>query len=335
MSGSFRCRRSVEFLEVFEGGDIHLCCPGWVPRPLGNIFRDGLGDLWKGAEARKVRAAISRGEFSQCLECPYLPAPFGPVERADDSKPLECLDRIGRLTVAYDHLCNLRCPSCRRDVFRVSADSERKVRAVSRRLIDSGDLGLVDHLCLMGSGDPFASHLCRELMLDIPWQQYPILQVRLYSNGLLFDESHWRSLGVVAERTDEVIVSVDAATPETYSKNRGGDWDRLLANLSFIGGLRSSGALRTMECHFVVQSNNFREMGSFVDLCEGFGVDRIYFGKLRNWLAFTIGEHTSRTVHRPGHPEHAEFLGILDDERLRRSNVFMSNFGQLSSSGGW
>ena len=325
----------MEFLEVFEGGHVHLCCPGWVSKPLGNIFHNGLGELWNGSEAKVIRDSISRGEFSRCLECPYLPAPFGPVEMVGGTGSLVCSDRIGRLTVAYDHICNLRCPSCRREVFSPSKDSERMVRAVSRRLIESGDLGLVDHLCLMGSGDPFASYLCRELMSDIPWCRYPFLQVRLYSNGLLFDEPHWRSLGVAAERTDEVMISVDAASPETYAKNRGGDWLRLLANLEFIGSLRAAGALRSLECNFVVQANNFREMGPFVDLCAGLGVDRVYFGKLRNWLAFKSDEYSSRSVHRPGHLDHAEFLGVLGDERLLRANVFMANFGQPSSVGGW
>jgi len=138
---------------------------------------------------------------------------------------------------------------------------------------------------------------------------------------------------VVAERTDEAIVSVDAATPETYSKNRGGDWIGCSLICRSLG-LEIFRALRTMECHFVVQSTISGRWGLSWISARDLGSTGFILAS-EELVAFTIGEHTSRTVHRPGHPEHAEFLGILDDERLRRSNVFMSNFGQLSSSGGW
>jgi len=81
----------VEFLEVFEGG-IFICVVRVGARPLATFFAMGLG-LVEGSRGQESEAAISRGEFSQCLECP-IAAPFGPVERVDDSEPLECLDRL-------------------------------------------------------------------------------------------------------------------------------------------------------------------------------------------------------------------------------------------------
>ena len=65
----FKCSRSMEYLEIFNRGDVWLCCPNNTTRPLGNVFTDDVMALWKGPRAEKIRLSIANGDFSLCTRC--------------------------------------------------------------------------------------------------------------------------------------------------------------------------------------------------------------------------------------------------------------------------
>lgn len=104
-------------------------------------------------------------------------------------------------------------------------------------------------------------------------------------------------------RTAEI--SVDAASAATYALNRGGDYEQLLANLSFLARLPIAITLS-----FVVQQNNYREMQAFVNLAQGFGF-AVYFSQLVNWGTFRREEFRRRAVHLSQHPEYGHFCSLL------------------------
>jgi hypothetical protein len=335
------CAKPFRHLEITEGGEAYLCCSGWLPQSIGNVRQAPATTLWNGPQARAVRRSILDDSFEFCTGCPFLDSVTGPVhyvdeladreERALVAAGAEVADRIVWLNLAYDRTCNLACASCRSELVVVAGDAYRDLRELHDRLFADALLERIEWLYLTGSGDPFASRLYRELLRSIDPARYPRLKVRLHTNGLLFTPEAWNDLGPVTARVRDVEVSIDAASPATYARNRGGPWETLLQRLAFIAYLRRRGPVRRLQLSFVVQANNWREMSPFVDLGEAFNADCVYFSALRNWGTFSPDEYARRAVHDARHPEHTAFIASLADPRFRGPRV---SLGDLTPADG-
>jgi MoaA/NifB/PqqE/SkfB family radical SAM enzyme len=148
--------------------------------------------------------------------------------------------------------------------------------------------------------------------------QYPNLKFEIITNAQLFDERAYVEFDL-AGRIHAIKVSIDAARPETYKfVRRGGSFERLLENLAFLDGLRTSGRDHfRLELFFVVSTPNFREMPEFVQLAKRFHADMALFTLLRSIGSFTEEEVKNWSVFNPDHKLHAEFLQVLEASEMR------------------
>lgn len=310
------CARPFENLEVSPEGLARACC--WVPRPIGNVLVDGPRKIWNDLLARDTRVAILDGSFRRCTECPFLATVTGPVQWVED-EVIAAFQSETRgpkfVNLAVDLSCNLACPSCRKAAHKSSREDRERVRHVQAATLADGVLDDLEWLSVSGSGDPFASAAHLELLRSLTPEHYPHLSIKLHTNGLLFDSSTWQALGEARSMIRAVEVSVDAATPETYAVNRGGDWRTLLRNLDFIGSLRTAGPVRDLQLSYVVQANNWREAPAFVELAKPLSIDRIFFSAIRNWGTFNDDEFRVRAAHRLGHPDRSALRTLFT--RLR------------------
>ncbi|WP_291315037.1 radical SAM protein [Desulfuromonas sp.] len=313
------CTRPFEWFEVHPGGEVFLCCPAWLPRPVGNLLEEPAPEIWNGPRARELRKAVLNGTFHNCSRrrCPRLATGTGPVQSLAGVPrgPVGTALRQGEsvldygprvLNLCFDRSCNLACPTCR--VAPYLAGGEEGARAARiletlRAEVFPGAAAIV----LSGTGDPFASPLYRDLLRSVRAEDFPALErIELHTNGLLWDAAMWRSMEAVHPYVRAAEISVDAATSETYAAIRkGGDFPRLLRNLSYVASLPLD-----LKLSFVVQADNFREMPAFAELARRFGA-AVYFSRLVNWGTFSREEFGRRAVHRLGHPEHGEFLAVL------------------------
>jgi len=312
------CLKPFEHMEIVPNGNVHLCCPQWMPTPAGHVDDE---DAWNGEGANEIRNSIIDGSFRFCTGCPWLADATGPVHVLKKTIKLPVmLPRIPVLNLAYDKTCNLACPSCRTEHIVASDIERRHLARVQTRVIEL--LPRVDQLYVTGSGDPFASATYRELLRSIDPAKYPRLAVKLHTNGLLFTKENWQALGPIRERVREVEVSVDAACAETYAVNRRGDWTTLCANLAFIAGLRP--VLR-LQLSFVVQQNNWTEMHAFLLLASIVNATHVYFMGINDWKTFSPEEYRQRAVHLPGHPDHNAFKAMLRDPMFHQAGVSLGN----------
>jgi len=175
----------------------------------------------------------------------------------------------------------------------------------------------VETLGIDGAGELFASKHSRHLLNLLERDQFPHLKFWIVSNGQLLNEKAFRDLDLPG-RVQGIEISVDAARSETYSVvRRGGDFQRLLTNLAFLEGLRSSRAEKfRFALRFVVSSINFREMPEFVTLGRKFHVDIIHFYMIRNWGHCSQTEFRRLNIASPCHPEHEDFLRVLESPEL-------------------
>jgi len=337
------CSKPFEWLEVARRGATFLCCPTWLPVRTGNLRKHSLQEVWNGQAAQRIRASILDGSFRHCTEhCPWLRTESGPVARRDavtDPRLRAIIDeqrvRLDRgpalVNAAFDRSCNLSCPSCRSEPI---IESERAAEIVALQdKLEAQVLGGVEILYITGSGDAFGSPYFRRWLRRLRLDEMPRVQgIHLHTNALLWTPAMWARIPAdVRALIKSCEISIDAATADTYAENRrGGSFEELLARLDFVRELRQRGPLEYQKLSFVVQANNFREMPAFAELGRQYEVDRIYFSALASWGTFSPADHARRAVHRPDHPQHAQLLEVLCDERLGEPRVDLGNLSALA-----
>lgn len=327
-------------------GDVYLCCPSWMPTVTGNLLAQTVEEAWNGPAAQDIRRSVLDGSFSHCLRerCPFLQTVSGPVSPIDDVDEPDLRAAIdGQLTVlphgprelncSYDNSCNLSCPTCRTRKI-VENREEASILAIQARL-EQEALPEAEFVYITGSGDAFASPSFNKWLRTMDVSRTPRLEtIHLHTNAQLWTPQMWAMIPAATRRLiRSAEISIDAATSATYAINRrGGEFATLLENLAFIRDLRRAGPLAYLKISFVVQANNFREMPDFVRLGLAHEVDTIYFGRLVNWGTFGQRTYEQRAVHLPDHPEHADFLAVLDDAMLMHPKVTLGNLVELRPS---
>ena len=130
------------------------------------------------------------------------------------------------------------------------------------------------HLSISGGGEPFCDP---RVMQIIRLARSARLQVRLVTNGTRITAAELPEL----VRLNEIRVSIDAATAETYGKVRRTDSSQFHA---LLGTLRRLVFLRNLEktslsigATFLVSALNQHEVKPFATLMSEIGVDRVLF----------------------------------------------------------
>jgi glycosyltransferase involved in cell wall biosynthesis/MoaA/NifB/PqqE/SkfB family radical SAM enzyme len=349
---------------VQSDGTAYLCCSGWLVPPVGDVYKSSVKQIWNSPVTQALRASILDGSFRYCgrihcaqiasrslprreavskeglrsLPCIFLsPLPAADGAISPHAEPLDlaaafpvvCPEGPKDVNLAHDATCNLACPQCRSE-FHYGGKAERdRLDNLVQRFLSNGLLKNARSLRLNDGGDVFASKHCRNLLKELKPEDYSDLTLVLITNGQLcnrkaFDDLHlWGRLAVLN-------VSVDAATEETYRVlRRGGDFKRLLANLDFLDSARlHEGEKFELLLRFVVSALNFRELPAFVELARRFHA-HVDFNFLRNHGTFPVAEFKQLDVANPSHPDHVEFLSLLEAEQLRDPCVTWGNLGYL------
>lgn len=336
------CREPFRRLEIHNGGDCFLCCPTWLPTSIGNINESDIPTVWNSQVAQSIRASILDGSFSYCdlTKCGEYQKSTHSLSHVNEVKEFDFqeiiadqslfLDR-GPSTIALsqDRTCNLSCPSCRMEIFALTKKEKELIENIHPKVINQ--LRLAEWVKITGGGDPFASPYYSKLLESISTEDFPNLKIFLHTNALLFTPDRWERIKKIRRSIHKVEVSVDAATTETYEKNRrGGKFSTLEKNLAFIGNLRKENHFSNFYLSFVVQKNNWREMADFVGWAKQFNADSVLFSKIISWKTFSDSELKERSVHEEEHDEHDLFKSELKKPIFRDSFVNLSNLHYLS-----
>jgi organic radical activating enzyme len=327
------CHAPFTTLQTTPTGTAFVCCPVWLPTPIGNLDSDPV-QLWNGPIAGQIRASIIDGSFRYCdhLHCSRITNRSLPRRDSDEARAvLEDFaakgpaDRLPKYVyLSHDKSCNLSCPSCRAKVYAANKAKQAKLDELTETTI----LPLLRHaeeVMITGSGDPFGSNHFRNLIKRLNEQDFSHLKIDLHTNGQLWDERAWTELGLQG-RVRYAQISIDAARADTYAiVRRGGNFERLLKNLAFIKRLRQSGEISELEFSMVVQVQNFREMPELVQLGRAFGADTISFQMIRKRDIFSGEEFEAAFIGNPAHRDYPAFLDILEAPDLALPGVQMGN----------
>ena len=325
------CEKPFTDFEISPNGDVHICCPAYLPSPVGNARHDRLDDILNSRRARRIRESILQGTFKYCdpARCKLIRSNVLPKRDAVVDPELRDVMATGRTTVthardvrlSFDPTCNLSCPSCRTELIVAKGNQlDFVMRATDKIALPL--LRQARSVLMNGYGDVFASRSCRRILGTVNRRDFPNLRLDFITNGVLFTEREWNKFPNIHDMVGSVRVSIDAATEETYrSVRRGGDFGKLQRNLEFLAGLRRTGVLDQFMLSFVYQSENMEEMIPFVEWGHALGCDFVVLEPLMDWKTYPNAEFVERAVHLPDNPLNARFREIVTDPRFQHPMV--------------
>lgn len=238
-----------------------------LPVSVGNVMEfNSLDEVWNSPIAKLIQQDIADKKFTWCA-----------VEHCGIRKH----DNVRSYAILYiniDESCNLHCPSCRRNpIMHTSGpEVERKQLVVERIMAWLDAYTDPIEVIISGNGDALASQILRPLFKGFVPKHKQTLT--LFTNGLLIKKQ--LNNNPVLKSIGKIMISVDAASPDTYHKIRlGGNWDVLQESFEF---LKEQGLASITTLFFIVQRTNYREVPAFIDMCHNFGF-KANITQLEDW----------------------------------------------------
>lgn len=332
------CSVPFESIETQVNGDVYFCCPAWLPISIGNLNAGNANAIWNSPIAQEIRSSILDGSYRYCsrTHCPKLSRHTLPRSDALTNQRQYDISKTKRIKLdfspkkiilSHDRSCNLSCPSCR--TKRILARKKEQIRM--NKMADDVIFPLLqnaDRVRITASGDPFGSAHFQYILRNLDKAKNPKLRLDIQTNGVLLTEKLWDKLSLEG-RVDNLMVSVDATQKETYDiVRRGGDFETLLENLSFMSSLRRDKRIQRFRLDFVVQSLNYQEMPGFVHLARQLNCDGVKFQMIRSWGTYSRSEFSQINISDPNHQSYAHFINVLCDLDLSSSYIELWGMGK-------
>lgn len=336
LKGRFCSRPFTTLVSGAEGRTFICDCPAYVPIATGNlVYSKSADDVWNSAVAQEIRRSVLDGDYSYCSRtlCGLIKEDLLPrneditdpvLRNVIDNHLTKLESGPSTVQLSHDPSCNLACPSCRSEIITLKNTELATYEAARDRVVMPLLARTKGTVMLSGGGDPFASKHYRSILAGLNAETDKDLTIALLTNALVLTPKQWNEFKGAHPLIRSILVSVDAAQPETYAYvRRPGNFARLLPNLEFLAQQRRAGAFGLFGLCFVVQERNFREMPDFVDLGKRLGVDAIWFQRLVNFGTFDEQGLRDADVGDPNHAHHEEFTQILQDPRLKDPSVHL------------
>lgn len=180
------------------------------------------------------------------------------------------------LTLESTSICNLRCVMCPHSIGGVIRPKHLE-EALAEKM--ASFLRRASSAQLHGIGEPLASPSFWSMLAQVPES----CDSSINTNLTLLDDSRLERL--IGSNISMINVSVDAATPETYRKIRGHEFEELLHNIRRLIDARNlAGKSRpAVWLNMTIMRSNIEETPAFVELASTLGADAVCFWHLNRW----------------------------------------------------
>lgn len=174
--------------------------------------------------------------------------------------------------------CNLACKTCPITYGKVEEPASLSLEQV--KLLVS-QFSTVKRVVLHGVGEPL---LNRDLAKIIAWLKGNGIYVLFNSNGTLMNRRWGEAL--IESGLDEVRISLDATTPETFARVRGRPlFDLILKNIRVFIALKreKASANPSVSLWLTGLRETLKELPEFIHLAHSLEIDRVYLQRLVYW----------------------------------------------------
>lgn len=347
------CSKLFTWLEVDMHGRCWMCCPSWLPYPIGNVLENTIQEIWNGEKAQELRKQIFTGKWDYCQTafCPMIQGDhledidsilkgdrlMAHERHALETKSLTTSELPTYINFSNDESCNLKCPSCRTTkLLYTSGPLYDKRKAINDKLVEAFLTTPTDRdfgIFVTGSGDPWASKIYRDMLYNINGEDFPNLKISMQTNGVMYTPKLWERIHRIHKNLADCRISFDAATKETYEgKTRlNGDWDLLLSNCEFLDKKRVEFPRFRIFYDFVVQHDNYKEMKAYIELIDSKfpNHEEICFSMVSDWGTWDPETYNQKCIWKADHPEHQEFLDCLKDPIFDRPDIRLGNLSSM------
>ncbi|MCR5260413.1 MAG: SPASM domain-containing protein [Candidatus Gastranaerophilales bacterium] len=317
------CTRPFTHLEVYVGGNAYCCCADYNDDYyLGNIFEQSFEEIWNGEKINAMRKEVLEGTYKPChLElCYNIEAPCF-ADKKTFSTEIQYPFKVG---IHADLKCNVKCIFCRDEYV-----NEPYLTYKHSKLIDSTYIPMLKNaklLILNGDGELFVSKFYKDLIPKVA-STYPDIKFELLTNGLLCDEKHIEQFGLT-DRMGLVMVSIHAATEETYNKIViGSDFKKVIKNIEYLAKLKKEERLGELILSYVVCSLNYKELPEFIEYTYSIGaVPQIWPVVAKgNDSKFCSQDFQKYDVTNKSHPEHEKYVEILNHPVFKKYSIITND----------
>ena len=324
------CSMPFEYLYLDHyNGNVFLC-PWMEPEKccIGNLFEEDIESIWKGEKAEFFRNTIRNGSYEYCriVGCPYLQNNDLPEYEYDENDSRwQASQTPKEINLAFDFICNQSCPTCRCEVFVPEQDYGEKVEKIIEEILPY--IAKSRKVTASGHGDPFASPYMMKLFENLH-PENPDMEIWFETNGVFFDEEHWKRIEHLSKYDLKVIVTTNSYYEPIYNQiSRGGNLTKLKRNELFLKQLREEKKVRTTTNAFVIQEKNYWEIPEFIEKSfDVYGFDKVVLRPVYNWGNLTKEEFWFKDVLNPLHPYHEEYKKIIELP-IVKDNSRVYNFG--------
>ena len=170
--------------------------------------------------------------------------------------------------------CNLKCPLCPTGMGLIKRKKESLSFENFKEILDNaGDS--VYHLRLWNWGEPL---LNKDIPKMIKYAKSKRMFVNTSTNSSFLDDKIVEEL--IKSGLDQLIVSLDGASEETYNKYRkNGNFKKVISVLKRASELKQRLKTRYPEIkiQFIVMRHNEHEMGKMINLAKKVGANTLFF----------------------------------------------------------
>jgi wyosine [tRNA(Phe)-imidazoG37] synthetase (radical SAM superfamily) len=316
---------------------VALCgCPGWGDLAIGNIFETPLIDLLSSPKAAAIRESVITGTYEFCNEkiCAVINNnELNTKETLPDNVSLLLQDSTKfdlpyEIKINGDRTCNLSCPSCRTSIYKSSEDEIANQQKLGQILFNNIFDKPSDKLIMLstsGSGEVFASPMLLNLLANITLDKFPNFKLELHTNGLL-SQKFWHKIRHLESAIEKIVVSIDAASKETYETvRRGGKWEDLQSSLDFLKIMKHKIKFK-FNGRLIFQKENYKEAVDFYHFCKSYNIDRVEYSRLIDFGSWNKLELQQRDVLHLTHDERPMAVKQIQQLQLLPNVWFEGNF---------
>ena len=228
----FTCDWIFNILVVLSDGKVVCgCADPYGKRPLGNLNKNSLYEIWYSDKVKQIRRELNQGHSCFCHDCGLKR-----VLRDDEDIPQnhEHMETLSRIFLEPTVRCNLKCfkAVCRPDSG-ILKSRERQNFPVQqfKTLMDEIGSKLI-RLDFFNYGEPFV-HPQAVDMIEYIKEKYPHIYLYCSTNGLMLNREKIKR--IIQSGLDEITFSVDGCDQESYVRYRqGGDFEAVLNLISIF-----------------------------------------------------------------------------------------------------
>lgn len=319
------CDRPFTSVYLPPSGEVWPCA--WMHYKLGSLYEQDLDEIWHSEAAQKARETILDGSFAFCrkLSCRFMESGELPdLSEEEIKKRAVATDTPVNFTIANDRTCNIACTTCRTSPYCPAEGEREKIDNALEKLVPFANKA--KWIDLNGYGE-FLANPSFSSFLEKLRPENKELVLTLETNGVLFDEEHWKRFSFIGNYHVHVIVTINSLRREIYRYLSGGfdHLERVLNNLKFLSELRREGKINKLDVTMVLQESNFWEVPEYVHRfasSDEYEVDQIVLKPVYNWYGMKHDTYWFKNMLNPMHPYHKEYLKILADDCWNEPRVF-------------